>query len=437
MILTAYLCDSLDALGIAACEFDLEHRTTAWNRTFTEFFPEHAAHVHVGEPYAENLRRFYRGRLGADEVCEIERYVAEGIARHQNQTQPYEFTHRHRRLRVSSLEAPGGSRLRLWQQIIVEGATPRQPAPVFDALEYIPDGATILSADDRILATNAEFRRLYDIPHDRVIVGLTLDEIIAEAWRFGPSTGALRATIRNGLRYDGAPFEVELPGNRWRRVIVRHADDGLGYFTHADITANKRQQQEILEAQEALRRANAELSRLATTDALTGLANRRRFADALAVEAARQQSLGLILVDVDHFKAINDRFGHPAGDACLNSIAAAIAAVVPAAKALVARIGGEEFGVVLSNTGLTEARSFAAGIRQAVASLPWSALQTGLDKITISVGVCAGPGPLDPAEMQLAADRALYVAKRAGRDRVEVVTLNSLSVCRRDTAQQG
>lgn len=422
MILTRYLLDSLDMLGIAACEYDARLEAVSWNDTFLQFFPEDGGAIYAGEPYADNLVRFYRGRLSPEEMPEIERYVAEGVARHVNQTQPFEFIHNGRRLRASSLRAPEGGRVRLWQCLDApsqasESAAPAPPA--IDALRFIPDGATILDASDRIIAANEAFEQLYDLPRDLPVVGRSLDEIIAWCWRDASPAGAWRAAIRNGLRYDGAPFEIELPGQRWLRVIARHGAGGIGFFTHADITMAKRQHIELIEAQAALRRANAELAKLADTDGLTGLANRRAFMEFLASEARKGRALSLLAIDVDHFKAINDRFGHLVGDACLKLIGLTVAERAGGPGRLVARIGGEEFGVVLGGTSPDNAREIALAIRAALARAPWRGLHPHLDAATISVGLCSGEGPVDGAALYACADEALYAAKHNGRDRIE------------------
>ncbi|MDR6869898.1 diguanylate cyclase (GGDEF)-like protein [Bosea sp. BE125] len=426
MKLSRYLLDSLDMLGIGACEYDAGMKALGWNKTFLQFFPEDDGEIFIGESYRDNLRRFYRSRLSPEEMPEIERYIAEGVARHDNQTQPFEFKHHGRRLRASSLRAPDGGRVRLWQWLDSERAAGSSPAfalPIIDALPFIPDGATILDASDRIIAANDAFARLYDLPRDHVVVGRTLDEIIAWCWRDASPAGAWRAAIRNGLRYDGAPFEIELPGQRWLRVIARHSADGVGFFTHADITSAKRQQMELLEAQEALRQANAALAELAETDVLTGLANRRRFVAGLAEAVAAAQPLALMMIDVDHFKTINDRFGHLVGDACLKAIADAVARQVASASALVARIGGEEFGVLLAGMRIEPAREMASAIRRSLARVPWRTLHADLADVTVSIGLCAGEAPLDGTSLHAQADDALYAAKRNGRDRIETVTL--------------
>lgn len=422
MILSRYLHDSLDMLGIAACEYDARLEAVSWNSTFLQFFPEDVGEIYAGEPYADNLVRFYRNRLSPEEMPEIERYIAEGVARHQNQTQPFEFIHNGRRLRASSLLAPGGERVRLWQRLDIESraeAAPELVLPVFEALSFIPDGATILDAADRIIAANDAFRQLYGLPGDRPVVGCTLDEIIAWCWRGDSPAGAWLAAIRNGLRYDGAPFEIELPGQRWLRVVARHSVGGIGFFTHADITAAKRQHIELVEAQAALRRANEELAKLAGTDGLTGLANRRAFMEFLAAEARISRPLSLLAIDVDHFKAINDRFGHLVGDACLKMIGLIVDEHAGGPGRLASRIGGEEFGIVLGGASLDEAYRMALAIRTALARAPWRSLHPSLDAATISIGLCSGEGPIDERLLHGCADEALYAAKRNGRDRIE------------------
>jgi len=420
MKLSRYLLDSLDALGIGACEYDDAMRTLCWNRTFLQFFPEDEGKIHVGEPYADNLMRFYRLRLSHEDMPDIERHVAEGVARHENQTQPFEFIHHGRKLRASSLRGPDGGRVRLWHRLDTEShaeAAPEAVMPVIDALPFIPDGASILDANDRVIAANNAFRRLYDLPDGVPVVGRTLDEIMAWCWRGASPAGAWRAAISNGLRYDGVPFEIELPGQRWLRVIARHSGGGVSFFTHADITMAKRQQMDLLEAQEALRQANAALARLAETDGLTGLANHRRFVASLAEAAARPALLALMMIDVDHFKTINDRYGHLVGDACLKTIADIVTAQCPA-SALIARVGGEEFGVLLEGVAIRAAHAIAGAIRRALSEAPWHALHSELAGVTVSIGIAAATGPLDGESLHACADEALYAAKRDGRDRI-------------------
>lgn len=165
-----------------------------------------------------------------------------------------------------------------------------------------------------------------------------------------------------------------------------------------------------------------ELQRLATTDPLTGVGNRRRLDEFLASELARTarsgEPLSLLLCDVDHFKLFNDRYGHPAGDECLTAIARALQMVARRPADLVGRYGGEEFAVVLSCTPLEGAMRVADRIRDAVRALG-IVHQANEDRgtVTVSVGVASVVGAWTPQQLLPLVDGALYEAKHRGRDR--------------------
>jgi len=170
------------------------------------------------------------------------------------------------------------------------------------------------------------------------------------------------------------------------------------------------------------------LSSLAFMDSLTQIANRRRFDEELLVEVNRGQRektpLALIMVDVDHFKAFNDHYGHSAGDLCLQSIAKAMAEELTRAGDLLARYGGEEFVVVLPNTGAKGARRVAERLREQVAALEIPhAYSTVAPQVTVSLGhATLLPNELPDARRALflvqEADVMLYKAKENGRNRV-------------------
>ena len=174
-----------------------------------------------------------------------------------------------------------------------------------------------------------------------------------------------------------------------------------------------------------LAQANEELNRLATLDALTQVANRRSFDAFLDNEWHRQlrdrTPLALIMIDIDFFKRYNDHFGHQGGDACLVSVARALAQTVRRAGDFVARYGGEEFAAILPNTDLDGAAAVAEALRVAVdeLKLPHPASECG-SCVTLSLGVASWiPQSGQSASALLAAaDEALYSAKRNGRARV-------------------
>ncbi|MDL1949998.1 diguanylate cyclase, partial [Acidobacteria bacterium ACD] len=182
---------------------------------------------------------------------------------------------------------------------------------------------------------------------------------------------------------------------------------------------------ELVSAKASLEAANRELASLATTDSLTGLANRRAFDEALRSEWRRASRtelvLSFLLVDVDHFKAYNDLYGHTKGDECLRMVARALAGTLRRAGELVARYGGEEFAVILPDTGAEEALQVAGRLRERVAALALPHAGSSVAAtVTVSVGaasvVASRSG--DPQALVAAADAALYEAKELGRNRV-------------------
>ncbi|XGV86565.1 MAG: diguanylate cyclase domain-containing protein [Limnothrix sp. BL-A-16] len=165
----------------------------------------------------------------------------------------------------------------------------------------------------------------------------------------------------------------------------------------------------------------------ATMDALTRVANRRRFDEYLEQQwqtrGSRSESLALVMVDVDSFKAYNDLLGHVAGDVCLQQVAMAIAQVARSTSDLVARYGGEEFAVLLPRATLQQAELVGTRIRQAVLGLSLPHPRSVVNPcVTVSVGVAAISPSLttSPTLLVSRADRALYAAKQQGRDRVVV-----------------
>ena len=170
-----------------------------------------------------------------------------------------------------------------------------------------------------------------------------------------------------------------------------------------------------------LAEAMRELRRLATHDALTGLINRRAFDTLLNEEVQRAQRLNhplsLIMVDLDHFKSVNDTYGHAIGDAVLVEAARRLESAIRGIDR-VARIGGEEFALLLMETPAHEAIIVAQRLVEIMQSAPISA-KAGMDlPITLSAGVASLPVSSAPNfSLQESADRALYAAKHAGRDR--------------------
>ncbi|GIF03278.1 GGDEF domain-containing protein [Actinoplanes siamensis] len=161
----------------------------------------------------------------------------------------------------------------------------------------------------------------------------------------------------------------------------------------------------------------------AITDGLTGLRSRRYFEEALGNEAARAGRnglpLGVLLLDIDHFKRVNDTYGHAGGDRVLVEVTHRLRELVRPGD-VVARYGGEEFAVLLPATSPTEALDIAERVRRGVAAAPIAVGDGQLARVSVSVGVAGMPSSATVGELVLAADRALYAAKHAGRNQVAV-----------------
>ena len=190
----------------------------------------------------------------------------------------------------------------------------------------------------------------------------------------------------------------------------------------AELHARVKSLLRIKALQEELARANESLRRMSQTDGLTGVDNRRHIEERLTEmfdHAARlNEPLAVVMCDVDHFKSVNDTYGHQAGDAVLRQLAEVLRQTAREIDR-VGRYGGEEFVVVLPGAGLDDAVAFAERVRRAVAEREFD-YEGGTVRRTLSAGVAAWPNPEMRHQEALvkAADEALYVAKERGRNRV-------------------
>jgi diguanylate cyclase (GGDEF)-like protein/PAS domain S-box-containing protein len=286
---------------------------------------------------------------------------------------------------------------------------------------------------DMIVAVDADLAIRYVSPASVRLLGHapselqghTLAELLAHEDR---AAFIARHFTRNAQRGQSVPDlfrALHQDGSvRWveARVARLPAGNGLGDYLVTLRDADQRRHFE-----ESLDKANHELKTLASTDALTGLANRRQFDATLHKEwyrALRDATpLGLLMIDLDRFKALNDRFGHQMGDAFLARVGQVIRDNVRRAGDMAARYGGEEFAVVLPGTAAAGALEIAEHIRRAVAAADTSDLVEGGHRLSVSIGVAAtvalaGGGS---ATLVHSADAALYQAKRNGRNRVEIL----------------
>lgn len=215
-------------------------------------------------------------------------------------------------------------------------------------------------------------------------------------------------------------------GGMRRRVgklvtLFERAEEG-DFSQEYDVLADQRPDA-VTAVGHAYNRVRAQLQSMVLTDPLTGCLNRRGFDQALGREIARStragSELGLLAIDLDHFKLVNDTCGHLAGDAVLRDMGALLQQTVRAGD-IVARTGGEEFTILLPDAGSTGAFQLATRLCERIRGRPFIVGGKQI-RVTVSVGVVAGPGSAvdrQGHELKLRADQALYAAKRMGRDRV-------------------
>ncbi len=293
-------------------------------------------------------------------------------------------------------------------------------------------GWSILVRKDSVdaFASIADLRRQILLVALAVAVGFLLVTTLMARW-IGSPLLALAGTAR---RLQAGDPDARFPAGRGYREARQLTEAFQGLVD--DLTLHQREltalaqqlEQRVRDRTRELSEANELLETLAMTDGLTGLANRRHFGDQLAKEVVRAADIGkpvaLVTLDIDNFKAINDRYGHPAGDVVLRQVGMLLEEQVRG-NDLLARVGGEEFAVLAVEAPLADAVQLAERLRAAIADAAPVSIGRSDVKVTVSVGVAvlwprAGDVLRTPERLLAAADDALYSAKRNGRNRVEV-----------------
>ena len=238
--------------------------------------------------------------------------------------------------------------------------------------------------------------------------------VLLAAWFGGEQlvVRPIRSLARTAARFGRGDLRVRAADQRWMKEFEPLA-------VALDDMARK-----LAGREEELQIANLHLEELASLDGLTGLANRRGFDRQLEDEWRRaaegQEALALMMIDIDHFKLYNDRYGHVRGDACLRAVGETLSLVTLEDAILVARYGGEEFALLLPGLGIAQATALAEEARHAIEDLLITHDESSHGYVTISIGVeSLVPRKDQPAaDLVEAADRALYAAKRGGRNSV-------------------
>ena len=259
--------DTLDGVKIAICVFDDEDRSVFWNRTFLEVFPEHVGKVYEGEPYRENLKRFYTARLNPADLPNIEQFISMGIDRHHSQMRPYSFDHRDQRVHVSSLPLPSGQRVRIWNAEKRHHRELRIQALATNAvvvseetatlLDRLADGVMICDHDGMLKWVNQAFVDMYACRDKQECLNHSFFYIYEKAWQQEqtPSPHTAKKTIADlteQFNFSGTPFDITLPNQRTVRVITQKNLRQDTIYTHVDVSELVLQKTLLLQAQAQL-----------------------------------------------------------------------------------------------------------------------------------------------------------------------------------------
>jgi diguanylate cyclase (GGDEF)-like protein/PAS domain S-box-containing protein len=299
---------------------------------------------------------------------------------------------------------------------------------LWDAIEAIPEVFVIYDRDDRLVAFNGRYREFYERSAPAMRIGERFEDILKYGLAHGQypdAVGREQDWLEVRLerhRNPSGPIEQVLPGDRHLRIQEVRTSDGDTVGFRMDVTELKRQKRQLAINAEALARAKHNAEVASFTDPLTGLGNRRALEDklrALACSSATATGVSVLHVDLDHFKSINDAFGHPAGDHVIRKISEILTECVRPSD-LIARVGGDEFVLVLvSPTG----RDIAITVASRIIARCRDPIRFGEKELHVgaSIGIASGP-PAEASDLVKDADIALYEAKRAGRNRSAVFT---------------
>ena len=438
--------DAVEAMPAAVEIYDRSDRLVLFNQRMLQLYPHMQGKTLLGETFDALVRSAVaHGKVPDALGCE-EHWLAERLKGRGQSSAP--------RLQ----QAPNGAWYQIYETPMPRGGlvtvrldatetvqqreellaahdrAANEHALLDEAIESLPDGFALFDSDDRLLLCNQPYREIYRDSAPAIVIGARFESIVRYGLERGqyPQAGTtdgdrqawLAERLHRHRHPDGVPLLQELGGNRWLRIDERRTRGGGVAGVRTDVTAMVRTRQDLEATAAALQQANAQLEELSATDALTGLANRRRFDMRLADEVQRSHrhgtTLALLMIDIDHFKHYNDLLGHPQGDTALQAVAAVLTQQARRPAELVARYGGEEFALLLPHASTAAAATVAERCQNAMATLalPHGASPTAAH-VTLSIGLALlnTRQRENPTAFVRRADAALYAAKAAGRAR--------------------
>lgn len=303
---------------------------------------------------------------------------------------------------------------------------------LIESIHCAPLAFAVYGPDDRLLAWNRRYERHYPVGFEKYysqrnakppIYADLLAESVPEDIPADQVNSYIQERVDIQRQADGTPIDRYFPAVGWHRVTKFLTAHGAVAGFAVDISALKQKEAELQAEIQRRQSVEANLKHLATTDSLTGVLNRRSFMEHVSTQLLRYERDGtpasIILLDIDWFKSINDRFGHQTGDDVIVGVVNAATREIREGTDQIGRLGGEEFGILLPDTELDAAQACAERIREQVSSSRFGAGDNNQISCTASFGVSAtNPHNLRLATIIGEADQAMYESKANGRNRV-------------------
>uniref|UniRef100_UPI000D33EEE9 sensor domain-containing diguanylate cyclase n=1 Tax=unclassified Variovorax TaxID=663243 RepID=UPI000D33EEE9 len=429
-----FLSQALMAHGASAvCGYDAADRVTFWNERYLAFFPEVVPFLRVGTPLTETLEPFLALQHPQASARERADAMRNAVHRHAHEQGPMQYQRADGRwLEMRMFPRPDGGRFKIWSDVSAQKAPGSEGSLLQGLMAVANVGLIVHDAAGVLRYVNSRFFSEHFLSViQRVPTIERRDPAQGAYWQkfediFGGDESYALLCLSTDTGPLQAPLTMRARTGRFYRVQEQAWDTGGTACVWTDVT-------ELIQREDALRAAHRELSLLnrrlidlSETDALTGLPNRRRFNTALQSAQAVVQGgaqAAVAIIDLDYFKSINDRFGHDMGDVALVDVSRRLRALVPG-QVPIARLGGEEFGLVFEAMPLVEAHACVEAVRQAFSDKPFVAASQVVP-LTVSIGIAPLMSSRDASTSLKEADMALLRAKARGRDCVVLAGENA------------